>query len=123
MGIKTLVQLWRNRETKKKLREENSKLITEIMRLSSTPELDILERRKFVKVGSNYIVLPFEKDQIPDEVIKRKAAESMMDFLVPYIEYEFINDPSGNTVVQGCLYIAIKERESGEWIYTEEKQS
>lgn len=110
MGVKKLVQLWRDRETKKKLREENSRLIAEIMRLSSIPKPDILERRKVVKVGSNYIVSPFEKDHIPDEVIKRKVAENMIEFLAPYIEYEFINDPSSNTVIQGCLHIAIKER-------------
>lgn len=110
MVVKNLLQLWRNRETKKKLREENASLKVEIMRLYNLPKAYISERRKVVKVASGYIVSPFEKEYIPDEVIKRKIIENMADFLAPYIEYEFIDDPSSRTVIRGSLHIAIKER-------------
>lgn len=115
-----LIDKWKNRETKKKLREENIRLTernTELknqldisLRMTSRPNI-IREERNLHKLRAQFFVErnnPYQMD-FPVEYIKREIAESILKELEQLIEYDFYDTDIGR-VYTGTLWAATGNR-------------
>lgn len=102
---------WKNRETKKKLREENTRLKFEIenqKKKISSPTLLLSREMKIEKIGSSY---EFSRESdLPVEYIKDQIKHDLMSYITPYIEYEFDDSTKmyGFKTLRGTLYVGIK---------------
>lgn len=106
-----LIEKWKNRETKKKLREENIRLkwkVENLENLRRTPSVCTIERN-VQAVHSEYAV-PSYKSDTPEGIIKVRIASNLMDYLMPFIEYDFRDNPHGGKVYTGTLYVATGDR-------------
>lgn len=111
-----LIEKWKNRETKKKLREENIRLTEKNKNLEEQlsriftinlprPTNIIREERNIHKLISKYLVRKgevYERD-MPVEYIKREIASNMLTELEHTIEYDFYDIDSGR-VYTGMLW-------------------
>lgn len=117
-----LIEIWKNRETKKKLREENIRLTEKNKNLEeqlskvftmnlSRPTNIIREERNIHKLISRYLVRKgdfYERD-MPVEYIKREIARNMLTELEHTIEYDFYDTEIGR-VYTGVLWVATGDR-------------
>ena len=102
-----LIEKWKNRETKKKLKEENIRLKTEIEMIHkiSKPPLCTVERN-VQKVCAKWTA----KGGVPIEIVKQELSHNLMKYLSGFVEYNFENDRYGNTVYTAILYVATGDR-------------
>ena len=107
----SLIGKWKNRETKKKLREENIRLKFEIenqkKKISSSTLLPLREM-KIEKIGASY---EFSRESdLPVEYIKDQIKYDLMSYITPYIEYEFDDNAKmyGFKTLRGTLYVGTK---------------
>ena len=106
-----LIQKWMNRETKAKLREENIRLQATIAALNNQPPHVCTVERNIQRVGASYHVSRFEKDMPPERYIKRKIVEQMIEYLEPFVEWNFTNDDKGNMIYRGSLCVSTAKSE------------
>lgn len=104
-----LIEKWKNRETKKKLREENIRLKTEIEAYMKTPYPVCTVERNVQKVCAKRMVSEMERG-IPSELIKHELLHKLSEHLSDFVEYNFENDRYGNTVYTAILYVATGDR-------------
>lgn len=97
------MELFKNFQTKKQLREENARLRA---MLSMPAQIHTVERN-VQKVQSSFDV-PYEQRHIPEEIIKRQIAKNMLEFLQPLIIWDFEDDGKGGKIYKGSLYVADK---------------
>lgn len=117
-----LIEKWKNRETKKKLKEENIRLTEKnknleeqlskvfSMNLSRTTNIIRVERN-IHKLVSNYLVQKgdfYERD-MPVEYIKREIARNMLNELEHTIEYDFYDTDKGR-IYSGTLWAVTGDR-------------
>ena len=103
-----LLEKWKNRETKKKLREENIRLKTEIEVLRETPKPPVCTvERKYSKGcgGKNF---SFE-EYVPAENIKGMLISDLSKYLSGFVDFDFCNNRHGDTVYTAELYVATGE--------------
>lgn len=108
-----LVEKWKNRETKKKLREENIKLKTELEMFHSIPyppvctiERNLQQLRATHKIDQNY--------PLPIDYIKKQLAQQLIDYIYPFIDWDICDGYKiGEINVTGCLYIATGDSKHG----------
>lgn len=115
-----LIEKWKNRETKKKLREENIRLSARNEELKKQLDISfhitrptnvIREERNIHKLRAQFLVEnnnPYQMD-FPTEYIKRQIAGSMLDELEKAIEYDFYDTEIGR-VYTGTLWVATGDR-------------
>lgn len=113
-----LIERWKNRETKKKLRDENvclkaknEQLQKDIRLIMNHPSNVCTIERNVQKVMTRKII-PHEiyMREYPSEDIKYELCNKMVDFLIPFVEYDFSNDENMGRVFTATLYVATGDR-------------
>lgn len=104
-----IIEKWKNRETKKKLREENVRLKSEIEAYMKTPYPVCTVERNVQKVCAKRMVSEMERG-IPSELIKHELLHKLSEHLSDFVQYNFENDRYGNTVYTAILYVATGDR-------------
>lgn len=113
-----LIERWKNRETKKKLRNENiclkaenEQLQKDIRLIMNHPSNVCTIERNVQKVMTRKII-PHElyMREYPSEAIKYELCNKMVDFLIPFVEYDFSNDENMERVFTATLYVATGDR-------------
>lgn len=101
-----LIEKWKNRETKKKLREENIRLKAEIEVHMKMPYPVCTVERNIQKVYASWGAT----ERVPAEIVKQKLLHNLMVYLSDFVEYNFENDRYGNTVYTAILYVATGDK-------------
>ena len=107
-----LIEKWKSRETKKKLREENIRLKAEIDAHMKTPYPVCTVERNVQKVCAKWTLTEMQRD-IPSEIIKNELLRKLSESLSDFVEYDFENDRHGNTIYTAILYVATGDRKYG----------
>lgn len=105
-----LIEKWKNRETKKKLREENIRLKTEVDLLHKIPKPPVctIERnvqRIIAKKG-----IEIKHNNVPTEIIKDMLCEEMLNEIVPFVDFGFEDGENGCMIYTATLYVATGDR-------------
>lgn len=105
-----LIEKWRSRETKKKLREENIKLKLKVETLQRIPrpQVCVLERN-MQEVRGCYAV-SHDKEDMPAEYIKRELVNNLIEYVKPFVEYDVRDSEMGGKVYIAKLYVATGDR-------------
>lgn len=101
-----LIEKWKNRETKRKLSEENIRLKEENRCLRSIPRANVCTIERNVQKVCGHFETGEKTLSIPEEYIKRDILRSMVDSLLPFIEYDFHDNGCGGKIYTGTLYVA-----------------
>ena len=104
-----LNEKWKNRETKKKLREENIRLKAEIVAHMKTPYPVCTVERNVQKVCAKWTLTEMQRD-IPSEIIKNELLRKLSESLSDFVEYDFMNDRYGNQTYIATLYVATGDK-------------
>lgn len=107
-----LMEKWKNRETKKKLREENIRLKSQLEANVKRPFPVMTVERNIQKVKFSMEVNQMDLERgIPAEYIKRNIVNGIAEYIEPLIEYDFC-DMKGcvGKVYTGTLYVATGDR-------------
>lgn len=106
-----LIEKWKNRETKKKLREENIRLKEQIERRESVKRPSVCTSERNVQaIRSEYNSPIGGSVYVPESVIKMTIAKELLDYIKPFIEYDFHENPNGGKVYTGTLYVGTGDR-------------
>lgn len=105
-----LIKKWKNRETKRKIREENIRLKEEnrCLRSVSKPNVCTIERN--VQKVRGCVEVNERNLSLPEEYIKREIAEKIVESILPFIEYDFSDNGLGGKIYTGALYAAMGDR-------------
>ena len=104
-----LLEKWKNRETKKKLREENIRLKAEIEVHMKTPYPVCTVERNVQKVCARISYSGMES-RLPSEMIKYELKRKLMENIESFIEYDFDKNGYGEENYTAILYIATGDR-------------
>ena len=104
-----LIEKWKNRETKKKLREENIRLKAEIDAHMKTPYSVCTVERNVQKVCARISYSSMEL-RLPSETIKHELKRKLMENIKPFIEYDFDKNGYGEENYTAILYVATGDR-------------
>ena len=104
-----LIEKWKSRETKKKLREENIRLKAEIDAHMKTPYPVCTVERNVQKVCAKWTLTEMQRD-IPSEIIKNELLRKLSESLSDFVEYDFTNDRYGNRMFTAILYVATGDK-------------
>ena len=107
-----LIEKWKNRETKKKLREENIILKAKIEAIMKAPYPVCTVERNVQKVCAKHMITERERG-IPTEVVKHELLNKLSEHLSDFVEYDFENDRYGNMTYTAILYVATGDRKYG----------
>lgn len=107
-----LIEKWKTRETKKKLREENIRLKAEIEAHMKTSYPVCTVERNVQKVSAKHMVSEMERG-IPSEIVKHELLHKLSEHLSDFVEYDFENDRYGNAIYTAILYVATGDRRYG----------
>ena len=107
-----LIEKWKNRETKKKLREENIRLKAEIEAHMKTPYPVCTVERNVQKICARISYGGMELT-LPSQVIKRELHRKLMKNIEPFIEYNFDKNGYGEENYTAILYVATGDRKYG----------
>lgn len=104
-----LIEKWKSRETKRKLKEENIQLKTEIEMLHKIPKPPVCTiERNVQKIQSNFSVR--NSDPIPTEVIKDAIVRELMCHIKNFVDYDFYDTNYGERVYFGSIFVATGDR-------------
>ena len=104
-----LIEKWKSRETKKKLREENIRLKAEIEVRMKMPYPVCTVERNVQKICAKRMITEMERG-IPPEIVKHELLNKLSEHLSDFVEYDFENDRHGNTIYTAILYVATGDR-------------
>ena len=105
-----LIEKWKNRVTKKKLKEENIRLKTEIEMIHKIPKPPVCTvERNIQKVCAKWTLTEMQRD-IPSEIIKNELLRKLYESLSDFVEYDFMNDRYGNQTYIATLYVATGDK-------------
>lgn len=108
-----LIEIWKNRETKRKLREENIRLREENKCLKNIPYSSVCTvERNVQRIQASIDVSLEELEYMPTEAIKKEIACNIMEHLIHFIEYSF-EDVKREKRCIGTLYVATKSKRIG----------
>lgn len=105
-----LIEKWKSRETKKKLRDENIRLKTEIEALNKIPKPPVCTiERNVQKVCS---CLRYNGMQLvpPSDIIKEDLCREMIKYIEPFIQYDFERNGYGEEAYTAILYVATGDK-------------
>lgn len=103
-----LIKKWKNRETKKKLREENVRLKAqlEFNLKNSLPVITVNRNIQKVKFRLEVNQMDLEHG-VPTEYIKRNIVNGIAEYIEPFIEYNFCDSTKyGGKIYTGTLFVA-----------------
>ena len=105
-----LIEKWKNRETKKKLREENIRLKTEIEMIHKIPKPPVCTvERNVQRIRSRFAIR--RNDMITSDYAKEKVKQDLLEYISPFIEWELNYDhETGYEILSGTLYVATGDR-------------
>ena len=101
-----IIEKWKSRETKKKLREENIILKAKIEAIMKAPYPVCTIEKNVQKVCATYTA----KGGVPIEIVKQELSHNLMKYLSGFVEYDFENDRYGDTTYTAILYVATGDR-------------
>lgn len=105
-----LIEKLKNRETKKKLRDENIRLRTKLNNLEKLPEPKFCQTRiKNIQQVQQSVEIPEKYADVSDTHIKNELARNMIDSLYLFIEYDIENTIYGGRIYTANLYVATGE--------------
>lgn len=104
-----IIEKWKNRETKKKLREENIRLKTEIEVRMKMPYPVCTVERNVQKVCAR-ISYSGMKSRLPSEIIKSELHKKLMENIEPFVEYDFDKNGYGEENYTAILYVATGDK-------------
>ena len=104
-----LIEKWKNRVTKKKLREENIRLKAEIEAHMKTPYPVCTVERNIQKICAKHRITEMERG-IPTEIVKHELLHKLSEHLSDFVEYDFENDRYGNMIYTAILHVAMGDR-------------
>lgn len=100
-----LIKKWKDRETKKKLREENKFLKAQILSREKL-HVPIFEVEKNIQtIRAEHVFGPNEEN-IPKEVIERLLLRELSDYLHQFVKYDFYYS-DGHMICSANLNVAI----------------
>ena len=105
-----LIEKWKNRETKKKLREENIRLKEENKILSSIPKPAVCTVDRNVQKVCARISYSGMELRLPSETIKHELKRKLMENIEPFIEYDFDKNGYGEENYTAILHVAMGDR-------------
>lgn len=103
-----LIKKWKNRETKKKLREENIRLKAEIDAQYKIPHPVCTVERNVQKIQHNFAVR--SSDLIPTEVIKDTIVRGIMNNIKNFVDYDFYDTNYGQRVYFGSIFVVTGDK-------------
>ena len=98
-----IIEKWKNRQTKKKLREENIRLKAEIEVNMKIPYPVCTVERNVQKVCTRISYSGMEL-RLPSETIKHELKRKLMENIEPFIEYGFDKNGYGEENYTAILY-------------------
>lgn len=104
-----LIEKWRSRETKKKLKEENIRLKAEINTHMKTLYPICTVERNVQKVCAKWTLTKMQRD-VPTEIVKNELLRKLSESLSDFVEYDFMNDRYGNQTYIATLYVATGDK-------------
>ena len=104
-----LIEKWKNRETKKSLREENIRLKAEIEAHMKTPYPVCTVERNVQRIRSRFIIR--QNDVMTADYAKEKVKHDLVAYISPFIEWN-LEDEYGtrDKILTGTLYVATGDR-------------
>ena len=108
-----LIEKWKNRETKKRLKEENIRLKTEIKMLYkiSKPPVCTVERN-VQRIRSRFIIR--QNDVMTADYAKEKVKHDLVAYIFPFIDWDLEDDyETGDKILTGTLYVATGSKMDG----------
>ena len=105
-----LIEKWKNRETKKKLREENIRLKTEIEMLHKIPKPPVCTVERNVQRVCARISCGGMELSLPSEIIKDELHKKLMENIEPFVEYDFDKIAYGEENYTAILYVATGDK-------------
>lgn len=103
-----IIEKWKTRETKKKLREENIRLKAEIEAHMKTPYPVRTVERNVQRIRAEMAFHVGEN--IPMETIKNILLNDLKKRLPQFIEYDFEDGINGDRIFAANLYVATGDR-------------
>lgn len=102
------MNLFKNFKTKKQLRAEIEKLkeIQRHMEYKERNPVFVMERN--IQRFQGGMRVSYEERDIPEEIIKRRIGEIILEQVQPLIEYDFMDDGHGGKWYTGYLYVGEK---------------
>ena len=104
-----IIEKWKSRETKKKLREENIRLKAEIETRMKMPYPVCTVERNVQKICARISHSGMES-RLPSEMIKYELKRKLMENIESFIEYDFDKNGYGEENYTAILYVATGDR-------------
>lgn len=104
-----LLEKWKNRETKKKLREENVRLKTEIEVLREVTKPPVCTVERNIQRVAAERTFRFE-EYVQAENIKGMLISDLSKYLYDFVEFDFFNNRHGGVVYSAELYVATGDK-------------
>ena len=104
-----IIEKWKSRETKKKLREENIRLKAEIESYMKMPYPVCTVERNVQKICARISYSGMES-RLPSEMIKYELKRKLMENIESFIEYDFDKNGYGEENYTAILYVATGDR-------------
>lgn len=104
-----LIEKWKSRETKKKLKEENIRLKAELESLYNAKSSVCTIERNIQKIGANYMMKPYDPTSI--EEIKNRITYGLINEVSRFIDWDIRDGYDiGEKNITGYLYVATGDR-------------
>lgn len=105
-----LIEKWKNRETKKSLREENIRLKAQVEMLHRIPKPQVCTiERNVQRIRSAFTIR--QDDMIPVDYVKEKVKHDLSAYISPFIDWDIEDDyETGDKILTGTLYVATGDR-------------
>ena len=106
-----IIKKWKNRETKKKLREENKRLKEMLSMQWKNPTLVSCRRVKFEKVSAITTVPKY----IPDNYINSNLSQKIAERISPFMKKEIVGEEHGYpdmNIWKGTVLVGVLQDES-----------
>lgn len=106
-----LIEKWKNRETKKKLHDENIRLKAQLEVQWRTKYPVVTIHRNIHAVKGAFHTTRYGEMDIPaeyrEEISKEQIKRDMIQYLEPFIEYDFKSNSDGGMDYIGTLYVSM----------------
>ena len=107
-----LIEKWKNRETKKKLREENLRLKEQLKVDAKNTFALSIENKRIEKLCVTHQLPP--TDNIPSDYIKRRAEQDLLYQILPYIDYKISDGGTlGGKAYSVTVYVVAGDNQNG----------
>jgi len=109
-----LIDKWKSRQTKKKLREENIRLKTLIESNAKVQRIfEITEQKSIQNVRFSMEIKKSDLYKgIPDEWIKKQLSYGILEYIMPFMKFDFCDSiDGGGKIYTVNICVAAEERD------------